>query len=197
MRKTFHKRRLFDEDSSWIPVKSRPFVLKYPTLQQKPREEESHDLTGRIREVDTDAKGLDKAYQQGDGFENDNKLFIAGSHTARDWFDDVTKIPQWQDAPGANYLTPVLNSWWGQRIFGTSALRQSERYQKAYEFIEKRGNRHLSMTQIRRIRRSAATEGSPREELQDGHLRSPSVGPSRVRQSEARARERFAIQQQG
>ncbi len=137
MRKTFHKRRLFDEDSSWLPVKNRPFVLKYPTLQQKPRKEESHDLTGRIREVYTDAKGLDKAYQQGDGFENDNKLFIAGSHTARDWFDDVTKIPQWQDAPGANYLTPVLNSWWGQRIFGTSDLRQSERYQKAYEFIEK------------------------------------------------------------
>ena len=42
-------------------------------------------------------------------------MYIAGSHTARDWFDDVTKIPFYGD------------------------LRESERYKKAYEAFQHRG----------------------------------------------------------
>jgi hypothetical protein len=44
-----------------------------------------------------DRVGLDRAYQQGDSYTRNSTLFIAGSHTARDWYDDVTKIPFWGD----------------------------------------------------------------------------------------------------
>ncbi len=44
-----------------------------------------------------DRVGLDRAYQQGDSYTRNSTLYIAGSHTARDWYDDVTKIPFWGD----------------------------------------------------------------------------------------------------
>ena len=28
-------------------------------------------------------------------------MYVAGSHTARDWYDDVTKVPFWGDVRGA------------------------------------------------------------------------------------------------
>ncbi len=42
-----------------------------------------------------DKEGLDRAYQQGDAYTRNTTMFVAGSHTARDWYDDVTKIPFW------------------------------------------------------------------------------------------------------
>ena len=42
-------------------------------------------------------------------------MFIAGSHTARGWFDDFTEVPAWGD------------------------LRDSERYQKVLEEFKNRG----------------------------------------------------------
>ena len=49
--------------------------------------------------IKTDAEGMDRAYQQGDVYGEDEKMFVAGSHTPTDWFDDLTKIPQWQYVP--------------------------------------------------------------------------------------------------
>ena len=57
----------------------------------------------------TDSEGLQRAYAQGDYYVHGRTMFIAGSHTARDWFDDFTKVPAWGD------------------------LRESERYQKVLE----------------------------------------------------------------
>ena len=112
-------------------------IRQEDTKPKVAQSEDSRDLTGQIKEVYTDAKGLDKAYQQGDGFENDNTLYIAGSHTARDWFDDVTKIPQWRYVPpGFSQVADLLNSPEGQYFFGTGDLRQSERYKKANEFLK-------------------------------------------------------------
>ena len=45
----------------------------------------------------TDAEGLSKAYKHGDYYVHGKTMFIAGSHTTRDWFDDITKIPAWGD----------------------------------------------------------------------------------------------------
>ena len=45
----------------------------------------------------TDAQGLDRAYQHGDYYIHGDTMYIAGSHTAKDWYDDVTKIPVWGD----------------------------------------------------------------------------------------------------
>ncbi len=44
-----------------------------------------------------DKVGLDRAYQQGDSYTRNSTMYVAGSHTARDWYDDVTKIPFWGD----------------------------------------------------------------------------------------------------
>ena len=46
----------------------------------------------------TDAEGLERAYAQGDAYTHGTTTYIAGSHTARDWWDDVTKIPFWGDS---------------------------------------------------------------------------------------------------
>ena len=53
--------------------------------------------TNYITDEITDAQGLEKADQQGDYFVHRNTMYIAGSHTAKDWYDDVTKIPVWGD----------------------------------------------------------------------------------------------------
>ena len=60
----------------------------------------------------TDATGLSRAYDQGDTYAYGDTLFIAGSHTAKDWYDDATKVPFWGD------------------------LKNSERYQRAKNFID-------------------------------------------------------------
>jgi hypothetical protein len=46
----------------------------------------------------TDAEGLRRAYESGDAYTHGSTLYVAGSHTARDWWDDVTKIPFWGDS---------------------------------------------------------------------------------------------------
>ena len=54
--------------------------------------------SGRI----TDADGLARAYQQGDAYMHGKTLYIAGSHTARDWMDDLTRIPLWRPLFGGS-----------------------------------------------------------------------------------------------
>ena len=79
---------------------------------------------------------MDRAYAQGDVYGEGNKEYVAGSHTARDWFDDFTKIPQWQYVPqGLNPIVDVMNTWWGREVFGTGDLRQSERYKRARDYL--------------------------------------------------------------
>ena len=63
----------------------------------------------------SDSEGLRKAYEHGDYYMHGKTLYIAGSHTKRDWWDDFTKIPFWGD------------------------LRNSERYQKVVEAFKNRG----------------------------------------------------------
>ena len=63
----------------------------------------------------TDSEGLQRAYKQGDYYVHGRTMFIAGSHTARDWFDDMTKVPAWGD------------------------LKNSERYQKTLEEFKNQG----------------------------------------------------------
>ena len=78
--------------------------------------------TGRAREKPvlkydqiTDSEGLQRAYAQGDYYVHGRTMFIAGSHTARDWFGDFTKVPAWGD------------------------LRDSDRYPKVLEEFKNRG----------------------------------------------------------
>lgn len=53
------------------------------------------DLAKRAvdRSVISDAEGLRRAYEQGDAYSHNKTIYVAGSHTARDWWDDFTKLP--------------------------------------------------------------------------------------------------------
>jgi len=137
------RRRLFDEDADWTPAKGRVFTMKKgrreeETEAEKPEQDMSSALKG---ETITDKEGLERAYQQGDSYAYGNTLDIAGSHTARDWFDDVTKIPKWQNVPGGlNPVTDFMNSGFGKKLLGTGDLRNAERYQAAEKALKANPN---------------------------------------------------------
>jgi hypothetical protein len=44
-----------------------------------------------------DREGIQRAYNQGDSYARGDTLYVAGSHTATDWYDDFTKVPFWGD----------------------------------------------------------------------------------------------------
>ena len=101
--------------------------LRWKQAQRKKSKEKTKRAQGD--KIKTDAEGEDRAYAQGDTYVEDNKLYVAGSHTLTDWFDDVTKIPQWQYVPpGLNVAIDFMNSWLGKKLLGTGDLRQAERY---------------------------------------------------------------------
>ena len=49
-----------------------------------------------------DREGLQRAYNQGDSYTRGDTLYVAGSHTATDWYDNFTKIPFWGDLRGGH-----------------------------------------------------------------------------------------------
>jgi hypothetical protein len=59
-----------------------------------------------------DREGLERAYQQGDSYVRNDTMYVAGSHTARDWYDDFRTIPFW------------------------GSVRNSERYQQADKMLQ-------------------------------------------------------------
>ncbi len=70
-------------------------------IETKPTEgePEQKSLLQRATQAEPleDREGLERCYQQGDSYVRHSSMFVAGSHTARDWYDDVTKIPFWGD----------------------------------------------------------------------------------------------------
>jgi hypothetical protein len=158
MVKFFKRRKLFDDDADWAPQKGRAFKMKTKMQKEEvPREEQPKEDPFRMTaeppdikydfkkkeprekqqdKIKTDAEGMDRAYTQGDVYGEGNKEYVAGSHTFTDWFDDFTKIPQWQYVPpGLNPIVDVMNTWWGREVFGTGDLRQSERYKRARDYL--------------------------------------------------------------
>ena len=63
----------------------------------------------------SDSEGLRKAYEHGDYYVHGKTMYVARSHTKRNWWGDFTKIPFWGDQ------------------------RNSERYQKQVEAFKNRG----------------------------------------------------------
>ena len=52
----------------------------------------NNNINKNIEQI-TDDIGIKRAYDDGATYVHGNTLYIAGSHTAKDWYDDVTKIP--------------------------------------------------------------------------------------------------------
>jgi len=85
----------------------------------------------------TDSEGLDRAYNQGDAYMHGDTLYIAGSHTARDWYDDITKVPVWgdlknseryQQAEKALKNNPNIKNVVGHSLGGVVALEWQKQY---------------------------------------------------------------------
>ena len=115
-----------DQRAKTEPLKETPLGMKKEPLKQKRNwmpngwTEEPEQKPDKIK---TDAEGMDRAYGQGYVYGEGNKEYVAGSHTMTDWFDDATKIPQWQNVPGGLIpLVDIMNTWWGRQIFGTGDL---------------------------------------------------------------------------
>jgi hypothetical protein len=122
------KKKWYDGEADWVPARGRPFVMKGMKQKEEPPVGEP--------KIKTDAEGEDRAYTQGDTYTEDNKLYVAGSHTMTDWLDDVTKIPQWQYVPaGLNGVVDIMNSSLGRKILGTGDLRQAARYKAGREAL--------------------------------------------------------------
>ena len=106
------KKTLFDEDADWVPSKGRVFTLK------KAEEEPAHEAKGETPVVTekapewtrdlsfavagppiTDKEGLERACEQGGAYTYGDNAYTAGTQfdTARDVWDDVTKVPFWGD----------------------------------------------------------------------------------------------------
>ena len=73
-----------NQGSDWKQFHDEPEVVK-PKPQRT------------IQSIITDKDGLERAYQSGDYFIHGDTMYVAGSHTAKDWYDDFTKIPVWGD----------------------------------------------------------------------------------------------------
>ena len=117
----FRKRPRFDDS---VDVKSlyRPKPMINPLKPAEKPEEKLKPIT--------DAEGLNKAYAQGDTYKYGKTLYIAGSHTARDWYDDFTKIPfgttanayRYQKADEALKANPDVTRVVGHSLGGAVAL---------------------------------------------------------------------------
>lgn len=84
-----------------------------------------------------DAEGLQRAYEQGDAYPYGDTLYIAGSHTLKDWFDDVTKVPfygdltqstRYQQALKALKANPDITRVVGHSLGGSVALELQKQY---------------------------------------------------------------------
>ena len=88
------KRSAFDQP---VDMKSvyRPKQMIDPFKPDKP------DKPEPLKPI-SDAEGLSKAYAQGDTYVYGKTSYVAGSHTARDWYDDL-KIPIRQTSKAYRY----------------------------------------------------------------------------------------------
>ena len=80
----------YDNNLLFSRKKQRTTAIRY-----KPPEQ---DRVEYVRDQITDSDGLQRAYERGDTYVHGNTMYIAGSHTGKDWFDDFTKVP-------AHYIT--------------------------------------------------------------------------------------------
>ncbi len=83
------KRLSYYEENTIFPTKEREHVLKqFNTILKKEK-----SISATKGKANSDKEGLERAYKQGDAYSYNNTLYIAGSHTSKDWYDDVTKNP--------------------------------------------------------------------------------------------------------
>ena len=134
----FKRRPLIEMDDTYIPARQRIFKLNQNNEPLKEHTNQPRDLKSVLSGPSiTDAEGLQKAYQQGDTYAYGDTLYVAGSHTAKDWYDDVTKVPFWgdlrnatryQQAEKALKVNPNISNVVGHSLGGSVALELQKNY---------------------------------------------------------------------
>jgi len=85
----------------------------------------------------SDAQGIERAYKDGDTYVHGKTMYVAGSHTLRDWWDDATKIPIWGDLrKSARYMAaekelknnPQIENVVGHSLGGSVVLELQKQY---------------------------------------------------------------------
>ena len=121
---------MFDMDDTYIPARHRTFRLK----QAEPKSDLPKSLSG---DPITDTEGLERAYRQGDAYAYGDTLYVAGSWTHKDWYDDLTKVPFWGDLKNATRYqqaekvlkaNPNIKTIVGHSLGGSVALELQKNY---------------------------------------------------------------------
>ena len=129
------KKKRFDDDFEELPAKNRPFKMKerapVAAVKEEPAPEASDPKAAMAGTDITDTEGLERAYQQGDAYAHGDTLYVAGSWTGKDWYDDLTKVPFWgdlknatryQQADKALMANPNIKNVVGHSLGGSVAL---------------------------------------------------------------------------
>ena len=120
------------------PIVQSPAIDKAPSIPPY-----KSDGIQQWQEPISDQEGLKRARADGHTYVRGNTLYITGSRTGQDWYDNFTKIPKWQTintikdagvniAKGLGYEVPDVPSApsdWGN-------LRDAERYKMAKEALQ-------------------------------------------------------------
>ena len=89
--------RVWRDRSGQAPPQSRSGPAPTPTLVPKPKTSSLLER-GAGEGATTDAEGLERAYAQGDAYTHGSTTYVAGSHTATDWWQDLSLLPFWGDS---------------------------------------------------------------------------------------------------
>jgi hypothetical protein len=118
-------------DDTYTPARQRTYVLPSSGTPVVPTRERARGPGIK------DAEGLERAYQQGDAYAYGDTLYVAGSWTMKDWYDDATKVPFWgdlrnatryQQAEKALKANPNIKRVVGHSLGGSVALELQKQY---------------------------------------------------------------------
>lgn len=137
--KTHRRREDEDEYTEYIPPPTKNYFGDRGISSPQQEEEEPHHETEALADEGiTDEVGLQRAYEQGDAYPYGDTLYVAGSHTAKDWYDDATKVPFWgdvreatryQEADKALNANPNIKRVVGHSLGGSVALELQKNHQ--------------------------------------------------------------------
>ncbi len=109
-----------------------------------------------IKDIITDTTGLDRAYQNRNYYVHGNTLYIAGTNSWRDVWDDITKVPfygdlkqseRYQQAEKALKENPQIKHVIGHSLGGSVALELEKNYPKQIETSRTYGAPVLDLTE--------------------------------------------------
>ena len=135
------KRKRLREQSPYLALRENVYNQRVDNqLTNKFREiHKSYNITDTEYFTDTitDSEGLERAYSHGDYHIHGSTMYIAGSHTAKDWYDDITKIPAWGDVRNSTRYqaahkalldNPHVHTVIGHSLGGAVALELENNY---------------------------------------------------------------------